>query len=60
MGLAHGLLILVALWWAWAAYAWLTNTLDPDEAAVWGSMIVAMRAMFVAALACLRSSRSPH
>jgi low temperature requirement protein LtrA len=25
-GLGHGLLILAALWWAWAAYAWLTNT----------------------------------
>jgi low temperature requirement protein LtrA len=51
LGLAHGLLILVALWWAWASFAWLTNTLDPDEAAVWGSMILAMAAMFVAALA---------
>jgi low temperature requirement protein LtrA len=51
MGLAHGLLILVALWWAWASYAWLTNAVDPEEAAVWGSVIVAMAAMFVAALA---------
>jgi low temperature requirement protein LtrA len=50
-GLGHGLLILAALWWAWAAYAWLTNTLDPDEGAVWGAMLVAMAAMFVAALA---------
>jgi low temperature requirement protein LtrA len=50
-GLGHGALILAALWWAWAAYAWLTNTLDPDEGAVWGAMLVAMAAMFVAALA---------
>jgi low temperature requirement protein LtrA len=50
-GLGHGLLILAALWWAWAAYAWLTNTLDPDEGAVWGAILVAMAAMFVAALA---------
>ena len=50
-GLGHGLLILAALWWAWAAYAWLTNTVDPDEGAVWGAMLVAMAAMFVAALA---------
>jgi low temperature requirement protein LtrA len=50
-GLAHGLLILAALWWAWAAYAWLTNTIDPDEGAVWGAMLVAIGAMFVAALA---------
>ena len=50
-GLGHGLLILAALWWAWAAYAWLTNTVDPDVGAVWGAMLVAMAAMFVAALA---------
>ena len=24
-GLAHGLLILLVLWWAWGSYAWLTN-----------------------------------
>jgi low temperature requirement protein LtrA len=50
-GLGHGLLILAALWWAWAAYAWLTNTVDPGEGAVWGAMLVAMAAMFVAGLA---------
>ena len=50
-GLGHGLLILAALWWAWAAYAWLTNTVDPGVGAVWGAMLVAMAAMFVAALA---------
>ena len=50
-GLGHGLLILAALWWPWAAYAWLTNTVDPGEGAVWGAMLVAMAAMFVAALA---------
>ncbi len=50
-GVGHGLLILTALWWAWAAYAWLTNTVDPGEGAVWGTIVVAMAAMFVAALA---------
>ena len=50
-GVAHGLLILAALWWAWAAYAWLTNTVDPGEGTVWGAIVVAMAAMFVAALA---------
>jgi low temperature requirement protein LtrA len=50
-GLGRGLLILAALWWAWAAYAWLTNTVDPDQGAVWGAMLIAMAAMFVAALA---------
>jgi low temperature requirement protein LtrA len=50
-GLGHGLLILAALWWAWASYAWLTNTVDPGVGAVWGAILVAMAAMFVAALA---------
>src|SRR5439155_20466715 len=50
-GLGHGLLILAALWWAWAAFAWLTNTVDPDVGAVWGTMLVAIAAMCVAALA---------
>jgi len=50
-GLGHGLLILAALWWVWAAYAWMTNTVDPEVGAVWGAMLFAMAAMFVAALA---------
>src|SRR4026207_1418015 len=50
-GMEHGLLILVTLWWAWAAYAWLTNSVDPGEGAVWGSLLVAIGAMFIAALA---------
>ncbi|HEY3922878.1 MAG TPA: low temperature requirement protein A [Gaiellaceae bacterium] len=50
-GLGHGLLILATLWWAWAAYTWLTNTVDPGIGSVSGAMLVAMAAMFVAALA---------
>jgi low temperature requirement protein LtrA len=50
-GLEHGLLVLVALWWAWSAYAWLTNVADPEEGRVWGPMLIAVAAMFVAALA---------
>jgi low temperature requirement protein LtrA len=50
-GLGHGLLILTAVWWTWAGYAWLTNTVDPDEGAVRGAVLVAMGAIFIAALA---------
>src|SRR6478672_6201656 len=50
-GIAHGLLILAALWWAWASYAWLTNSVDADRDAVLAAILVAMAAMFVAALA---------
>ena len=51
VGLGRGLLILVALWWAWASYAWLTNTVDAGEDGVLAAMLGAMAAMFVAALA---------
>jgi low temperature requirement protein LtrA len=30
-GLLRAFLILGMLLWAWSAYAWLTNTLDPEE-----------------------------
>ena len=50
-GLAEGLLVLGMLWWAWAAYAWLTNTVDPDEGVVRLAMFGAMGAMLVASLA---------
>jgi low temperature requirement protein LtrA len=49
-GLCRALLLLGALWWSWSAYAWLTNTVDTDEDAVLVAMLVAMAAMFVAAL----------
>ena len=58
-GLGHGLLILTALWWAWASYAWLTNTVDPGVGAVWGAVLVAMGAMFIAALA-VPDAFGPH
>jgi low temperature requirement protein LtrA len=50
-GLGHGVLVLTVLWWSWAGYAWLTNTVNADEGAVRGALLVAMGAMFVAALA---------
>ncbi|HXV95968.1 MAG TPA: low temperature requirement protein A [Gaiellaceae bacterium] len=50
-GIGRGLLILAALWWAWGAYAWLTNEIDPDEGSARLAMFGAMAAMFVAALA---------
>ena len=49
-GIGHGVLVLAALWWAWTAYAWLTNTVDPEEAVVGAALLVALMAMFVAAL----------
>jgi low temperature requirement protein LtrA len=50
-GLGRGLLALTVLWWAWAAYAWLTNELDPNRGPVLAAMLVSTGAMFLAALA---------
>ncbi len=50
-GLGRGLLVLAALWWAWTGYAWLTNTLEPEEGLVRAGMFAAMAAMLVVALA---------
>ena len=50
-GLLRGVLLLAMLWWAWSAYAWLTNTLDPEEGAVRIAMLAAVGAMLVVALA---------
>jgi low temperature requirement protein LtrA len=44
-------LVLAALWWPWTAYAWLTNTVDPEEGFIGAALLVALIAMFVAALA---------
>jgi low temperature requirement protein LtrA len=51
VGIGRGVLVLAALWWPWTAYAWLTNTVDPEEGLVGGALLVALIAMFVAALA---------
>ena len=50
-GLGRGLLVLAAIWWAWTGYAWLTNTLEPEEGRVRAGMFAAMAAMLVVALA---------
>ena len=50
-GLAQGLLILTALWWAWASYAWLTSNVDTNDGVLLAALLVATAAMFVASLA---------
>ena len=50
-GLFRGFLLLAALWWAWEAYAWLTNTLDPEEGAVRLAFFASAAAMLIVALA---------
>jgi low temperature requirement protein LtrA len=50
-GLLRGMLLLGALWWAWAGYAWLTNTLNPEEGAVRLAVFCSIAAMLVVSLA---------
>jgi low temperature requirement protein LtrA len=51
MGLLRAMLVLAMLWWAWSAYAWLTNTLDPEADAIRVTMLGATAAMLVVSLA---------
>ena len=50
-GVLRGMLVLVALWWAWTGYAWLTSTMDVDEGGVRLAMLAAMTAFLFVALA---------
>jgi len=50
-GVVRGMLVLAALWWAWAAYAWLTNTVDPDEGAERLAVLAVIGALLVLSLA---------
>jgi low temperature requirement protein LtrA len=50
-GLIKGMLVLAALWWAWGAYAWLTNYINTDAWRERLLVFVSMAAMLVAALA---------
>jgi low temperature requirement protein LtrA len=50
-GLGQGLLVLALLWWAWGAYAWLTNYIAADEGVERLLMFAVMGAFLVAALA---------
>jgi low temperature requirement protein LtrA len=54
-GLGRGMLVLSALWWAWAAYAWLTNYVAAEEDRERLLMLAVMGAFLVAALAVPRA-----
>jgi low temperature requirement protein LtrA len=49
--LGQGMLILAALWWAWAAYAWLTNYIAAEEDRERLLMVAVMGAFLITALA---------
>lgn len=49
-GALRGLVLLALLWWAWCSYAWLGNQANAEEGVVRLTVIVALAAMFIAAL----------
>jgi low temperature requirement protein LtrA len=49
--IGQGLLVLAALWWGWAAYAWLTNHVAGDDFRARLVVFVAMGSMGLVALA---------
>jgi low temperature requirement protein LtrA len=52
VGVAHGMAVLAALWWAWVGYSWLTNAVPAEEAIPARLVILsAMAAMLIASLA---------
>jgi low temperature requirement protein LtrA len=50
-GLGRGLLVLAALWWVWASFAWLTNAADAEAGVVTVVVLCATAPLFIAALA---------
>src|SRR4051812_13239701 len=54
-GLGQGMLVLAALWWAWAAYAWLTNYIAAEEDRERLLMLAVMGAFLITALAAPRA-----
>src|SRR3954454_1304854 len=54
-GVGQGMLVLAALWWAWAGYAWLTNRVNPEEGGVRLAVFAAMAALLIASLAVPRA-----
>ena len=50
-GFARAALVLAMVWWAWSAYAWMTNAIDVENAVTRLIMFAAMAAGFFMALA---------
>jgi low temperature requirement protein LtrA len=50
-GLGRGLLVLALIWWAWAAYSWLTNEVDCSLQRVRLVIFASMICMLIASLA---------
>jgi low temperature requirement protein LtrA len=50
-GLLRGTLLIAVVWWCWVGYSWVTNVVKADEGLARVTLLVAMAAMFLVALA---------
>lgn len=55
-GVLRGMLVLALLWWAWGAYAWLTNAVDTDSPSSRLVILTSMGCMLVVAVAVPQAS----
>ena len=51
VGYLHAALVLGLVWWAWGAYAWLTNAIDVESREIRALYLLAMGGSFALALA---------
>jgi low temperature requirement protein LtrA len=50
-GMLRGVLLIAVVWWCWVGYSWLSNVVKADEGWARVTLLVAMAAMFLLALA---------
>jgi low temperature requirement protein LtrA len=50
-GLLRGALLIMVVWWCWVGYSWVSNLVKADEGLARVTVLVAMAAMFLVALA---------
>ena len=50
-GLGRAMLVLALVWWAWSAFAWVTNAHDPDSGSFRSVLLLASTLIFVSGLA---------
>jgi low temperature requirement protein LtrA len=50
-GFGRAMLVLALVWWAWSAYVWVTNAVDPDSPVLRASLLAAGGVIFIAGLA---------
>jgi low temperature requirement protein LtrA len=45
------MLVIALMWWAWSAYVWAANAVDPDSSLLRGALVVSMLLIFIVGLA---------